>query len=284
MYKRQEFVRNSNARLFDFSTNYKDTPLVVQVGVNNVTDLLKFVEMVAPYVDAIGINCGCPIREQVREGIGCALIYNEELLIDMVHAVKRKYGDKLRLETKIRIHDDLQRTLKLCLNLCSVGVDWLTIHGRTKVTRSSQPVKLDAIKFLTTGIHEKYPDKPVVANGDCFHLDDVKRIQEYTGVQGVMAVRGILANPALFAGYDKCPWSCIERFWYYAIEFGGLPYQLIQHHLFCMLENMNISKDLIKEMMNAKSLPQLLDWFDDHFYLKRYTDSNFGETEEIPYR
>ncbi|SJM86853.1 probable tRNA-dihydrouridine(20a/20b) synthase [NAD(P)+] [Zygosaccharomyces bailii] len=276
----REFVRNPHARMADFSTNSGDSPLIVQVGTNNVVDLLKFVEMVAPFCDGIGINCGCPIREQVREGIGCALIYNGELLCSMVSAVKKKYGDKLRLETKIRIHDDWDQTVKLCRDVCGAGVDWITIHGRTKNTRSSQPADFQAIRYVVDRISDK--GVPVVANGDCYLLEDVQKIADLTGAHGVMAVRGVLSNPALFSGFITCPWGCIEWFWYYTLEFGGLPYQLLQHHLFCMLESMEVDRVLIKALMKIKNTTELLDWFDDHFELKRHGERGFGQAVQPP--
>ncbi|CAI4047055.1 tRNA dihydrouridine synthase SKDI_12G4300 [Saccharomyces kudriavzevii IFO 1802] len=278
----REYVRNEHARTSDLSTNDKDAPLIVQVGVNNVADLLKFVEMVAPYCDGVGINCGCPIKEQIREGIGCALIYNSELLCGMVRAVKDKYGDKLRIETKIRIHEKVDDTVELCRNLCDSGVDWITIHGRTRRTRSSQPVNLDAIKYIIEKISDK--NVPVIANGDCFKSSDLERITKYTGASGVMAVRGLLSNPALFAGYDTCPWGCIEKFWYWALEFGGLPFQLTQHHLYCMFESMQLRKPLLKEMMNLKNYACLIGWFDKTFDFKRFGEVGYGEAVEIPYR
>lgn len=278
----REFVRKGHARMADFTTCRDDTPLIVQVGVNNVADLLKFTEMVYPYCDGIGINCGCPIREQVREGIGSALIYNGELLCNMVKAVKEKYGDKVRLETKIRIHDNIAETVTLCNNLCEAGVDWNTVHGRTRTTRSSVPVNLDAIKYIKENIKNK--EVPLVANGDCFSLEDFQHIHEYTNVEGVMAVRGLLANPALFAGHEKCPWGTIELFFHYAMEFGGLPYQLLQHHLYTMMENMGIEKPMLKELMEIKNLAHLVDWLDDNFDFKRKGDPGFAEAVDIPFR
>lgn len=280
----REFVRNAQARITDFSTNDADTPTIIQVGVNNTTDLLRFVEMVAPFVDGVGINCGCPIKEQLREGIGCAMIYNEELLVEMVKAVKDKYGDTLRLETKIRIHEHTapERTLRMCKQLCEVGVDWITVHGRLRTTRSSQPVDLDAIKYIVDGLSDY--DVPVVANGDCFTKSDMERIAAFTGAKGVMSARGVLSNPALFAGYDVCPWGCVERFVNYCIEFGGLPFQLAQHHIFCMFESMKLSKDHIRGLMNTRSMPAMLDWLDEHFDLRRPDEAEFGERIEAPMR
>ncbi|QLG71618.1 hypothetical protein HG535_0B06640 [Zygotorulaspora mrakii] len=278
----REFVRNSHARMADFSTNKGDAPLIVQVGVNNVSDLLKFVEMVAPYCDGVGINCGCPIREQIREGIGCALIYNPDLLCSMVSAVKQKYGEKLRLETKIRIHENLDETVTLCKRLCDAGVDWITIHGRTRTTRSSVPANFEAIKYVVDRLGDKHV--PIIANGDCFSRQDLQRITEITGVDGVMAVRGLLNNPAMLSGYDTCPWGCVELFWHYALEYGGLPYQLLQHHLFCMLENMQLKKSLLKKLMTIQCTAELLDWFDENFILKRHGEPGFAVQKDIPYK
>ncbi|CCH58423.1 hypothetical protein TBLA_0A06320 [Henningerozyma blattae CBS 6284] len=281
----REFVRNKNARLSDFSTNSKDTPLIVQVGVNNVSDILKFADMVAPYCDGIGINCGCPIKEQVREGIGCALIYNPDLICSLVKAVKEKYHDKLRLETKIRIHDDLNQTIELCKKIIDSGADWITIHGRTRTTRSSTPVNLEAIKTITAAIKDYKPNYPVVANGDCFQYKDLFEISKITNTDAVMSVRGVLANPSLFENHLKCPWGCIEIFINWSFEYNnGIPFQLFQHHLFCMMENMMIPKHLIKQLMETRTYSQLIDWIDETFILKRIDDPGFGQSIEPTYR
>lgn len=283
----REFVRNKHARLTDISLSTKDVPVIAQLGVNNTQDLLKCIEMLCPYVDGFGINCGCPIKEQVREGIGAALIYNEDLMVDMVRVVKLKYGDKLRLEMKIRIHehDTPQRTLVLCERLCEAGVDWITVHGRMKNTRSSYPVDLNAIKFIVDALKLKgFDDIPVVANGDCFNIKDLHRIAEFTGCQAVMSARGVLANPALFAGFNKCPWHCLERFIYLCIEIGGLPIQLILHHVYCMLENMSCKRSLLKQIMNLKSLIELLGWLEANFYFHRKNDSNWAQEVQIRYK
>lgn len=267
----REFVRNEVARISDFTTNDGDSPLVVQVGCNNVEDLLKFVDMIHPYVDGIGLNCGCPIREQVREGIGAALMSEPELVSSMVKAVKDKYGDKVCIETKIRIHKDLDETVRFVKMVEAAGVDYITVHGRTKTTRSSQPANFDAIKLVKDTV-----SVPVVANGDCFSLEDALQIAEYTGVDGVMAVRGILANPALFAGLEKTPWGAVELFWDLASSYG-LPFRVTQHHLSQMLDQL-VPKRYLKEMNELTNLVDLIDWFDRYFVLNRRHEAGFGSS------
>ncbi|ODV84315.1 hypothetical protein CANARDRAFT_29196 [[Candida] arabinofermentans NRRL YB-2248] len=273
----REFVRNRNARMSDFSTNEKDKCLILQIGSNNVVDLMRMVEMVRPYVDGIGLNCGCPIKEQVREGIGAALMSNKELVSDMVRAVKEKYGDSITIETKIRVHNDINETIEFVQCVEKAGVDFITVHGRTKTTRSSQPCDYDKIKIIKQSVNV-----PVIANGDCKSLDDAYKIQKLTGCDGVMAVRGILNNPAMFAGFKVTPWGCVEKFWNLSTSYG-LPFRLIQHHLSCMLDGL-INKKLHIELNSTTNLIELIEWFDFNFIVKRPGELGFGESVAVQYR
>ncbi|KAK6458747.1 dihydrouridine synthase [Scheffersomyces xylosifermentans] len=269
----REFVRNNVARASDFTTNDRDRSVIVQVGCNNVEDLLKFVEMIHPYVDGIGLNCGCPIKEQVREGIGAALMTEPDLVASMVRAVKKKYGSSVCIETKIRIHHDINETIAFVKKVEASGVDFITVHGRTKNTRSSQPANWDAIKIVKETV-----SVPVVANGDCFSLEDAYKIAEHTGVDGVMSARGVLSNPALFAGFENTPWSAIELFWDLATSYG-LPFRITQHHLSEMLEKV-IPRKYLKEMNETTCLVDMIDWFDSHFILRRRGDKDFATASE----
>lgn len=273
----REFVRNDVARLSDFTTNSNDTSLIVQVGVNNELDMIRFVDMIHPYVDGIGLNCGCPIKEQVAEGIGAALMSEPELVSRMVKVVKDKYHDEVCIDVKIRIHSDLEVTKRFMQMVEASGADFITIHGRTKNTRSSVAVNLDAIKYL-----RKCVQIPVISNGDCFKPGDINKIIDYTGCDGVMAVRGILENPAIFAGYEKTPWLAVELFWHYALSYG-IPFRITQHHLSQMLGKC-LTNSKLKEMNLKDNMMDLIDWFDDNFMLKRQGEEGFATAVEVPYK
>lgn len=61
------------------------------------------------------------------------------------------------------------------------GVDYITVHGRRRSQRSSEPVNLEAIKLI-----KSIATVPVFANGDVFSLGDVDRIVKATGVDGTI--------------------------------------------------------------------------------------------------
>lgn len=87
----------------------------------------------------------------------------------------------------------------------AVGVDFLTVHGRTRLQKNTESVNFEGIKLVKESINV-----PVIANGSIFSIKDVDEMYEKTGVDGVMSARGLLQNPALFAGHETTPWECIE--------------------------------------------------------------------------
>ncbi|KAK7976206.1 hypothetical protein PG989_014669 [Apiospora arundinis] len=123
------------------------------------------------------------------------------------------------------------------------NIDWLTIHPRTRKTPSSLPIDLEALEILT----EKYGKRvPILVSGDVFTLrtlpytshllDDNNHTPTFTSssssstdpkaaasssitkplhlpnLAGLMSARALLANPALFAGYETCPWEAVDVF------------------------------------------------------------------------
>lgn len=135
------------------------------------------------------------------------------------------YADKKTVSVKIRIHSDLRETVDFIHAIEAAGADFITVHGRRRSTRSSQPVNLDAIKLL-----KEHATVPMIANGDVFSLKDALSTAKYTGVDGVLSARGLLENPALFKGYESCPWEAVEVFMNRVAKMP-IPFKLVVHHL-----------------------------------------------------
>jgi tRNA-dihydrouridine synthase 4 len=51
-----------------------------------------------------------------------------------------------------------------------------------------------------------------------------------TNLAGFMSARGLLANPALYAGHSACPWPVVESFLNHLAR-APLPFKLALHHL-----------------------------------------------------
>lgn len=123
----EDFNSSPEARKAEFVTSLEDGPLVVQFAAKTPRALAKAAERVAHACDAIDLNCGCPQRWAIQEGIGCALLQRPELIRDMVREAKEATGG-LPVSIKIRLDvtGDLAKTIDLCRKAESVGVEWIS--------------------------------------------------------------------------------------------------------------------------------------------------------------
>ncbi|CAG8550687.1 11275_t:CDS:2 [Paraglomus brasilianum] len=258
-----DFAASKYARDSEFTTNIKDKPLIIQFAAKNSKELSDAAELVAKYVSGIDINCGCPQKWAIHEGIGARLMEKPEFVRDMVRAVKSRVGTEVTCSIKIRVHADLRETVSFVQQVESTGLDFIAVHGRTRRQRSSEAVNLDAIKLVKENV-----SIPVIANGDVFSMEDAQKIQSYTGVDGVMSARGILENPALFSGYNRTPWECVEKFMRLSLDYGN-NFFIFHHHLIYMLENV-MSNAESKAFNTLANTPAVLDYLEEHYGLKLY--------------
>lgn len=193
----------------------------------------------------------------MKEGYGGALLDKPDLVKDMVRQTKEASG--LPCSIKIRIDPkDLRHTVELASRAEKVGVEWVTVHGRTVHQASTEPVNYEAVSLVKSAIKTV----PVFGNGSVFKLADASDWKERTGVDGVMSARGLLANPALFAGYDETPVECLQDFVDIALTVGGITTRCFHQHIAMMLFNA-MSRYERNEYNTLKSVPSILDWLHD---------------------
>ncbi|XP_066038996.1 tRNA-dihydrouridine(20a/20b) synthase [NAD(P)+]-like isoform X2 [Chamaea fasciata] len=174
-----DFVRSAKARDSEFTTNKGDHPLIVQFAAKEAQVLCDAARIICPFADGIDLNCGCPQRWAISEGYGACLINKPELVKDMVRHVRSQIDNpKFSVSIKIRIHEDLKKTVDLCQKAEAAGVSWITVHGRS-IEERHQPVHYDAIKIIKQSM-----SIPIVANGDIKTLKDAENVHHLTEADG----------------------------------------------------------------------------------------------------
>eukprot|EP00762_Andalucia_godoyi_P003660 ANDGO_00711.mRNA.1 putative tRNA-dihydrouridine synthase-like protein C45G9.2 len=252
------FYASHASRVAEFSTCRQDRPLIVQFAARNAIELANASQLVVGYADAVGINCGCPQAWAIRTGYGCGLLgpdpgpeekeegdhplsaapgpdpapgdvassrpkrglQGAELIADMVQQTRRATNDRIAIEAKIRVFSDLRRTVDAVRQIEAAGVSWISVHGRTRHMRPREPVHWEAVKLVKDTV-----SVPVVHNGDVFSAADAAAFAQKTGVEGIMAARGLQSNPGLFAGFEACPRSILREFLELSIHFGVQKYE-----------------------------------------------------------
>jgi tRNA-dihydrouridine synthase 4 len=269
----KEFVASKHARMVEFSTNQYDRPLITQFAANDGVTLGMAGEIVSNYCDGIDINCGCPQRWAIDEGYGCGLLNRPELIQDMIRIGKEMSG--LPVSIKIRVESDIATTIELARRAQSMGANWITVHGRTVKQKSSALIDYEAIKIVKESL-----SIPVIGNGHCFNLEDVLKMKEKTGVDGIMSARGILENPALYLGYPSTPMKVITEFIDIALN-TSLSSHLLHQHLVYMLYRHHKRIDKA-QFNNIKSIPGILNFLEERGINIEKTDLNTPVIERGP--
>lgn len=110
MIMADSFVRSDKARDVEFTTTEVDRPLIVQFASNNVSDFSNAARFVRNFSDGVDLNCGCPQRWAIQEGVGSAMIDKAELICQMIKETRKAldHDPDFSISIKIRIHDDIK--------------------------------------------------------------------------------------------------------------------------------------------------------------------------------
>lgn len=102
----------------------------------------------------------------------------------------------------------------------------------------------------------------MLANGDAYTLTGAHEIAAKTGVDGVMAARGILENPGMFTGEDFVTPDCMMGFLEWTVR-CPIPFPLVLHHVSEMVGKMEgTTKKLKREVMECHDLIDLIDFME----------------------
>ena len=78
-----------------------------------------------------------------------------------------------------------------------------------------------------------------------------------------MSARGILDNPALYAGYSHTPFSCVQD-WLELSLSRGVTFSAFHHHLIYMLDQ-STSRTQKRVFNTLHSIPAVLDYLNKHY-------------------
>ena len=240
-------------------------PVITQFAANTVDDFVQASQLVVGYCDGVDLNCGCPQRWAMHDGYGASLLYSPQKIFEIVRQFNNQvqHESAFTISVKLRLLDNLSETIDLYRQIESCGVSFIGIHSRTHKMRS-EPAEHDQLAEIVKSLQV-----PVIANGDCFNLNDYHKIADLTKAKGIMSARGLLENPALFAGYENTPLCCIEDFLTLCIKYG-FNFVSFKKLFYWMIER-NCSKSERLNILACQSMSQFMDYFKDNF------NSDFGK-------
>ncbi len=190
-------VREVNKTLRKIEITDHERPVAIQIygrEVDTMVEAAKICEQANP--DIIDINFGCPVKKVAGKGAGSGMMKTPCLMVDITKAVVEAVKVPVTVKTRLGWDNDSRIIVELAEQLQDVGIQALTIHGRTR----AQMYKGEADWSLICAVKENpRMHIPIIGNGDVVTPEQAKQRFDDTGVDAVMVGRGSIGNPWLFA-------------------------------------------------------------------------------------
>lgn len=173
-----------------------ERPIGVQIFGSDIETMVgcaKIIEQTNP--DLLDINYGCPVMKVTCKGAGAGILKDIPKMVGMTEAIVKATTLPVTVKTRLGWDDSTKNILEVAERLQDIGIQALTIHGRTRV----QMYKGEADWTLIAKVKENPRIHiPIFGNGD---IDSPEKALEYRnryGVDGIMIGRASIGYPWIF--------------------------------------------------------------------------------------
>lgn len=152
----------------------------------------RAVELGAPAID---INFGCPARIVNKSMGGAVLLQNPDCLHSIASTVRAAVPSHIPVSAKVRLgYSDKSQALDIAQAIDNSGVQWLTVHARTKTEGYKPPAYWDYIARIKEKVR-----LPVIANGEIWTTTNARQCMQASQCNLLMIGRGLVSMPDLAA-------------------------------------------------------------------------------------
>ena len=157
---------------------------------------------------AIDLNFGCPAKTVNRSQGGAVLLQYPDLLNRIATRVRQAVPPHIPVSAKMRLgFKDKSLALDNAAALEAGGIQWLTVHARTKTEGYKPPAYWSWIAEI-----KKKVNIPVLANGEIWTPTQAQQCQQESTSDLLMIGRGLVATPDLARiikepGYQPMRWQ-----------------------------------------------------------------------------
>lgn len=197
--------------IFDY-----ERPIGIQIFGGDEESMALAAQIVdATNPDLLDINFGCPVKKVVCKGAGAGILKDLPQMIKVTEAVVKSTRLPVTVKTRLGWDDQSKNIEEVAERLFDVGIQALTIHGRTR----AQLYKGEADWSLIAKVKNNPRIQiPIFGNGD---IDSPEKALEYRnryGVDGIMIGRAAIGYPWIFNEIKhyfktgtKLAWPTIEE-------------------------------------------------------------------------
>ena len=173
-----------------------ERPIGIQIfgdKIDAMREAAQIAEEASP--ELVDINYGCPVKKVACKGAGAGILLDLPKMLKMTEEIVKNCKLPVTVKTRLGWDHDTIRIIEVAKRLQDVGIQALTIHGRTR----QQMYKGEADWSYIAEVKECQDIKiPIFGNGD---IDSPQKALEYKnkyGVDGIMIGRSAIGYPWIF--------------------------------------------------------------------------------------
>lgn len=196
-------IRDADKAIAKMKTSDEEAPIGIQIYGNipeSMVEAAKMAERAAEIAgghgaDVIDINFGCPVSKIAGRGAGSGMMKYPDKMVMITKMVVEAVKKPVTVKTRLGWDDQSKIIVELAERLQDVGIQALTIHGRTRC----QMYKGEADWTLIGKVKENpRMHIPIIGNGDINSPQKAKEAFDRYGVDGIMVARASFGHPWIF--------------------------------------------------------------------------------------
>lgn len=173
-----------------------ERPVGIQIFGNDIESMKSATEITEKTnPDIIDINYGCPVKKVACKGSGAGILRDIPKMVRMTEAIVKSTHLPVTVKTRLGWDDDSKYIVEAAERLQDVGIEAISIHGRTR----KQMYKGEADWSLISEVkNNPRMNIPVFGNGDINTPEKAVEYKEKYGVDGLMIGRASIGYPWIF--------------------------------------------------------------------------------------
>lgn len=173
-----------------------ERPIGIQIFGGNMESMIQatqIVEQANP--DVIDINYGCPVKKVVCKGAGSGILQDIPKMVRLTEAVVKATDKPVTVKTRLGWDDDTKYIVEVAERLQDIGIQGISIHGRTRKQMYKGEANWDLIRDTKSNPRLTIP---VFGNGDINSPEKALEYKNEYGVDGLMIGRAAIGYPWIF--------------------------------------------------------------------------------------
>lgn len=173
-----------------------ERPIGVQIFGSEIESMVRSAEIIeSVQPNLLDINYGCPVSKVTCKGAGAGILQNIPKMVAMTEAVVKATKLPVTVKTRLGWDEGSKNIEEVAERLQDIGIQALTIHGRTRVQMYKGEANWELIGRVKDNprIHI-----PIFGNGDIDSPEKAWEYKERFGVDGIMVGRASIGYPWIF--------------------------------------------------------------------------------------